>query len=48
MLIYAFFAQAMHQPLPLTCLPPKAAQFAQASVALPWYSMQLLQFFPAA
>jgi len=32
----AFFAQAAHQPLPLTSLLPNAPQGAEASVGLPW------------
>jgi hypothetical protein len=41
-------AQALHQPLPATCLPANRGQPPTASVALPWYSAQLLQSWVAA
>ena len=33
---YAFLAQALHQPLAVTCLPAKSEQLPAASPALPW------------
>ena len=39
----AFLAQALHQPLAMTCLPANSGQPPAASPALPWYSAQLPQ-----
>ena len=44
LLTQAFLAQALHQPLALTCLPANSGQPPQGSVALAWYSAQLLHF----
>ena len=43
-----FLAQALHQPGPATSLPGNSAHAAALSVALPCYSAQLVQFWPAA